>query len=130
MTTSNGDKGRIVEHVEGAVSSVNPRGVKLAGQADYINFSKYADPPIAPPRRGQHVTLGLDADGYVRQLQVLDQANSAGAPASDRERKIRRMSALRSAAAFCGGKALNTEVSTADVLKVAGAFEHWLQRGD
>jgi hypothetical protein len=39
------------------------------------------------------------------------------------------MSALRSAATFCGGKALNTEVSTADVLKVPAAFEAWLLKG-
>lgn len=35
--------------------------------------------------------------------------------------------------AFCGGKALNTEVSTADVLKVAAAFEKWAlepEKGD
>ena len=37
-----------------------------------------------------------------------------------------RMAALQAAATFAGGKALSTEVSTADVLKVAAAFEHWL----
>ena len=37
-----------------------------------------------------------------------------------------RLAALQAAATFCGGKALSTEVSTADVLKVAAAFEHWL----
>ena len=37
-----------------------------------------------------------------------------------------RVAALQAAATFCGGKALSTEVSTADVLKVAAAFEHWL----
>ena len=39
-----------------------------------------------------------------------------------------RMAALQAAATFAGGKALSTEVSTADVLKVAAAFEHWLLR--
>ena len=37
-----------------------------------------------------------------------------------------RIAALQAAATFAGGKALSTEVSTADVLKVAAAFEHWL----
>ncbi len=37
-----------------------------------------------------------------------------------------RMAALQAAATFAGGKALSTEVSTQDVLKVAAAFEHWL----
>ena len=39
-----------------------------------------------------------------------------------------RVAALQAAATFCGGKALSTEVSTADVLKVAAAFDHWLLR--
>jgi hypothetical protein len=34
--------------------------------------------------------------------------------------------ALQAAATFAGGKALSTEVSTQDVLKVAAAFERWL----
>jgi hypothetical protein len=37
-----------------------------------------------------------------------------------------RIAALQAAATFAGGKALSTEVSTTDVLKVAAAFEHWL----
>src|SRR5712691_4542629 len=52
MTTTNGgslDKSRIVEHRDGIVERANERGVKLATDADYKNFSKYADPPIAAP---------------------------------------------------------------------------------
>ena len=37
-----------------------------------------------------------------------------------------RMAALQAAATFAGGKALSTEVSTQDVLRVATAFERWL----
>ena len=37
-----------------------------------------------------------------------------------------RVAALQAAATFAGGKALSTEVSTLDVLKVAAAFERWL----
>ena len=40
-----------------------------------------------------------------------------------------RVAALQAAATFCGGKALSTEVSTADVLKVATAFLKWLEGG-
>jgi hypothetical protein len=39
------------------------------------------------------------------------------------------MAALQAAATFAGGKALSMEVSTADVLKVAAAFERWLLEG-
>ena len=81
MTSSNGDRGRIVEHIDGTVTSANRRGVTLAGQDDYLNFSRYADPPIAAPRRGQHIRIGLDADGYIRELQILADASSDGPPA-------------------------------------------------
>jgi len=43
-----------------------------------------------------------------------------------RDREIRRLACLKAAATFCGGKALNTEVGTQDVLKVAAAFERWV----
>jgi hypothetical protein len=37
-----------------------------------------------------------------------------------------RVAALQAAATFAGGKALSTEVSIQDVLRVAAAFERWL----
>jgi hypothetical protein len=40
--------------------------------------------------------------------------------------EIRRLACLKAAAAFCAGKALNTEVSSQDVLKIAEAFERWV----
>jgi hypothetical protein len=39
-----------------------------------------------------------------------------------------RIAALQAAATFAGGKALSVEVSTADVLKVAAAFQKWLEQ--
>ena len=50
----------------------------------------------------------------------------AGAGAQPDARLTLRVAALQAAATFCGGKALSTEVSTADVLKLAAAFERWL----
>jgi hypothetical protein len=47
-------------------------------------------------------------------------------PAPPRPALEVRIAALQAAATFAGGKALSTEVSTADVLEVAAAFEHWL----
>jgi hypothetical protein len=130
MTTANGDRGRIIDQVEGTVAVANPRGIKLAGQAAYLSFSKYVESPIAPPRRGARVRLGLDADGFVRQLQILGDAAGAGAPAAEPERdhQRRRMSALHSAATFCAGRSVSNDVSSVDVLKVAEAFERWLER--
>ncbi len=47
-------------------------------------------------------------------------------PAQTEVRQTLRIAALQAAATFAAGKALNSEVSTADVLKVAAAFERWL----
>jgi hypothetical protein len=129
MTTTNG--GRIVEHLSGVVASANDRGVKLEGDdgEGWRNFSKYGE-PITPPRRGQRVSLGLDASGFVRELQVLDAAAAPSSAAPTlRETTITRLACLKAAATFCGGKALNTEVSTQDVLKIAEAFERWVLKG-
>ncbi len=131
MTTTNGG-GRVVEHIDGQVGASNERGIKLVGEDAYRNFSKYTAEPIAPPRRGARVTLGLDAGGFVRELQVLNEAPASSSPTSIvRDREIRRMSALRSAAIFVGHYAtVHEEVGTADVLSIAEAFERWLDRED
>lgn len=55
--TNGGSQGRIVDHAEGIVQASNPRGLRLIGEQDYRNFSKYAQPPITPPARGVHVIL-------------------------------------------------------------------------
>jgi hypothetical protein len=102
MTTTNGgSQGRIVEQVEGVIGSSNPRGVKLVGEDHYRNFSKYAEPPIALPRRGANVRLGLDGSGFVRELQVLVEAGSAS-ETPDRSREIRRQVAIKTAAQLVG----------------------------
>src|SRR5437899_2177750 len=103
MTTTNGGtQGRIVEHIEGVVQSPNDRGVRLIGEDDWRNWSRWADKPAELPRRGARLRLGLDASGFVRQLKVLDHV-----------------------ATFAAGKAQVTEnVSSADVPKIA---EHWLR---
>jgi hypothetical protein len=53
--------------------------------------------------------------------------NSWRAPSDSRE--IRRLACLKAAATFAAGKCLggSSEVKTADVLKVAEAFERWVQ---
>jgi len=127
MTTTNGgSQGRITEYVEGRIASVNDRGLRLDTETDWRNWSRWADKPAESPRRGARVRLGLDASGFVRQLEVLDPV--ADQPTHDRDWQIRRMSALCSAATFCAGKALSTEVSSKDVLAIAEAFERWLEQ--
>ena len=55
-----------------------------------------------------------------------DRSPAPARPAPPRTPLEVRVAALQAAATFCGGKALSTEVSTQDVLKVAAAFERWL----
>ena len=47
-------------------------------------------------------------------------------PVPPQTRPSARQAALQAAATFCGGKAISNDVSSADVLKIAAAFERWL----
>jgi hypothetical protein len=67
-TTTNGgslDKSRIAEHVQGIVQGANDRGVHLQGEADWRNYSRWADKPAEAPARGATVRLAIDASGFV-----------------------------------------------------------------
>jgi hypothetical protein len=119
MTTSNGAVG---DQVEGIVEARNDRGIKVAGE--WRNQSKFH--PLELPGQGARVRLELDGKGFIKSLQVLDQAPAASS--SNRDSTITRLVCLKAAATFCASKALNTEVSTADVLKIAEAFERWVQQ--
>jgi hypothetical protein len=129
MTSTNGDRRPIVEHVEGTVASANGRGVKLTGQDDYFNFSRYADPPIAAPRRRQRIRIGLDADGYIRELQIVSSTSSRDAPADERDRVIARLAVLKAAANFLGLMSqTREEVKSGHVLLLAEKWLAWVER--
>jgi hypothetical protein len=130
MTTTNGS--RITEHVEGMVGAANEKGVKLTSESEWRNFSRYTSEPIAPPRRSARVRLGLDGSGFVRELQVLDApaVEVDAEPRHERDREIRRMSALRSAAIYCGHRAtVDEHIKSSDVLRIAEAWLAWLEKG-
>jgi hypothetical protein len=127
--TTNG--GRIAAHIEGTVESANERGLRLDGESDWRNFSKYGD-RIAPPARGTNVRLGLDASGFVRELQVLDAAPSS-ASSSSRDRTITRLSVLKTAAAFLGAMGqVHEGVKSDHVIPLAERWLAWVEqeRGD
>jgi hypothetical protein len=133
MTTKStgGNAGRVVEHVDGTVASANERGVKLAGETAYRNFSRFADPPITVPRRGARVRLGLDADGFVRQLQVLDDAASVQAADHSRDRQMGREVAIKTAAQLLGAFAqCREEVKVEHVFPLADKLLAWLEPPD
>ena len=88
MTTSS--NGQVAEYVEGLVESVNERGLRLAGESAWRNFSRWAG-AIAGPSKGQRVRLALDGSGFVRSVEVLDHpARSSPAASAARERGIVR----------------------------------------
>lgn len=131
MTTSNGsNQGRIVEQVDGQVAASNERGVKLVGEAAFRNFSRYTAEPIAPPRRGAHVRLGLDASGFVRELQVLDATPAIGSTTSTaRDRSITRLAVPRAASNFLGLWGQNREDVRSDhVLVLADKWLAWVEQ--
>jgi len=70
------------QQITGRVVSVNPKGVKLDGHADWFNFSKYAQ-DLVPPMRDQHVTLTLDRQGFCGAVSAADGPQE---PTSDRQR--------------------------------------------
>ena len=127
MTTTNG--GRIVEHLDGIVQSVNDRGVHLVGEDTWRNFSKYAG-TLATPAQGQHVRLGLDGSGFVRELQVLDPRAAAAAPApGSHDRLALRLRVLEIAAATVGQFAqAHEEVRTEHILPLADRLLAWVEQ--
>ncbi len=93
MTTTNGT---IHDQVEGIIEQVNDRGIRVAG--DWRNVSKFH--PLDLPGQGARVRLELDNKGFIRTLQVLDQAPATSS--STRDDTITRLSVLKTAAAFLG----------------------------
>jgi hypothetical protein len=119
------------ETITGRVTSVNPKGLKLAGHEAWFNFSRYAA-DLVPPMRGQTVTVILDRQGYVRSVEV-DRLKTAHPtaetdetlPAGRREVVITRLAVLKAASEFAAGR---PQLKSGDVLKVAESWERWVNR--
>jgi hypothetical protein len=121
-----------LETVSGAVESINSKGTGIKVLGEWLNISQF-HPVATMPTVGELVEVSIertDKGPWINSLRVIGAAaSSPSASSSNRDREIRRMACLKAAADFCGGKAFSTEVSTADVLKVAEAFERWVTRG-
>jgi predicted DNA-binding transcriptional regulator AlpA len=60
-----------LELVHGTIDRVNAKGFRLQGEADWRNYSRYADPAdILPPSIGAVVAVSVDSQGFVRAAQV------------------------------------------------------------
>lgn len=114
--------------VTGRVASVNPKGLRLDGMDDWLNFSKFAA-DLVPPMRGQTATLTLDRQGFIRTVAVTDGseagAPSRQAPGAARDATITRLAVLKAAAEFAASR---PQLKSGDVLKVAERWERWINR--
>ena len=116
--------------VTGRVVSVNPKGLKLDGGADWLNFSKFAE-DIVPPMRGQLVTLTLDRQGFIRAVAATsgpqEPATARQAATGQLETTITRLAVLKAAAEFAAAR---PQLKSGDVLTIAGSWERWVTRAE
>ena len=119
--------------ITGRVTSVNPKGLKLDGESDWRNFSRFAS-DIIPPMRGQTVTLTLDRQGFVRAValadgsEVVQQRRAApGATGAQRDRTISRLALIKAAAEFAASR---PSLKSGDVMTIAASWERWVNRPD
>jgi hypothetical protein len=117
--------GQLADVVEGLVESTNERGILVAGE--WRNVSKFH--PVDLPDRGTRVRLELDNKGFIRTLQVLDQAPAVGSTSATHDRTITRLSVLKSAATFLGAMAqVHEEVKSDHVLVLADKWLAWVEQ--
>lgn len=119
------------DRISGTVTTVNEKGLKLDGGADWHNRSKWAEDLEWPPQRGDRVELILDKQGFIRAMKVLVGGNGNGNHAPgiggrgdpNRERTITRLSVLKAAAEFAAGR---EEIKSGQVLEIARRWEAWV----
>ena len=121
------------ETISGRVVSVNPKGLKLDGHDGWLNFSKFAV-DLVPPMRGQHVTLTLDRQGYIRAVTGADgpQEPATGRQGNlyagvHKDRTITRLAVLKAAAEFAASR---PQLKSGDVLTIAASWERWVNRAE
>jgi hypothetical protein len=118
-TTSNGT---VADQVEGIVEGRNERGIRVGGE--WRNMSKFH--PLDLPGQGARVRLELDSKGFLRSVQVLDQAPSTNS--SSRDRTITRLSVLKTAAAFLAQMAqVHEGVKSDHVIPLADKWLAWVE---
>jgi len=109
-----------------AVTAVNPKGFKLEGQADWLNFSKFAA-DLVPPARGQVVAVHLDKSGYVRAIAPAGDVTTTVVISTgpSRDVTITRLAVLKAASVFAASR---PELRSADLIALAERMEAWVTR--
>jgi hypothetical protein len=113
-------------NLSGIVAATNPKGLRLNGSDEWLNYSKWAD-AIAPVERGQSVTLQLDQQGFIRSCVLADGQTSNGhavAPVlATKDRTITRLAVLKAAAEFGASR---PDLKSGDVLRIAESWVRWV----
>ncbi len=129
--------------ITGIVRATNTHGVKLDGETEWRNYSKFSKAEdLAQPFIGQQVTIGLDKAGFVRTLAPIgtngyhkpaaQPAEASPAPAEsapvvlDTQRIISRQAMLNTATSMLssGGRAVDPKEAVA----LAAKLEQWVWR--
>jgi hypothetical protein len=127
-----------LETVSGLVEQINAKrtGVKVAGE--WLNISQYH--PLAElPTPGQRVDVqvektergawinGIDVldGGEVHQLPMQQRRGGSGGRSPAELREIRRLTALKAAAAFGASR---PDMKSADVLAIADRWVAWVEQ--
>jgi hypothetical protein len=133
VNTSLADAGSLSSTFTGRVASVNPKGLKLDGDASWLNFSKFAVGIVAP-ERGDTVSVTVDKAGFVRSVTLLDGplpvaggSDVTRTAPTDKDRTITRLAVLKAAAEFAAAR---PQLKSGDVLAIAESWERWTLRSD
>jgi len=131
---------RTITELQGVICAANDRGLKLQGETEWRNLSKWAQVAAIPPI-GAAVVLGLDRSGYIREITMAEMSakvsngaapshspmeESAPACRPDKDVAIARMNALGHAVALLTVRCGAPDVD--DVLALAERLERWVLR--
>ena len=130
--------------ITGLVQPANERGLLLSGEETWRNVSKFAaDCPRPQTFDGNHVSLLLDAQGYVREISPADAAPPPAPPVVRAEPVTSKVQATteplsrdviiaRQVALKAAVELLSADISTQPdpeiTTSLATTFEQWLMR--
>ena len=122
MSTNGNGTHAAGERLVGTVEAVNERGVKIGGA--WRNYSRWAG-ELAPPQRGTHVAVRLDAQGFVREIAPADAGSTPVEPGPSKDTLIIRQTCVKAASEYCASR---PDLKTSDLFTLAERMEAWIVR--
>lgn len=122
-----------LETLSGTCEQVNAKGTGIKVIGEWLNVSQY-HPIAVMPTPGELVEVTIersDRGAWINSLRIIGPSAGAApsATSTNRDHAIAKMSALRSAAIYCGHRSTVTEdAKSSDVLKIAEAWLAWLEQ--